>query len=296
MELINVQAILLSGIILGSLYSLMGIGLSMIWGTVRMFNFAHGSLMMLGAYVAWTVIENTEATLGSPWHLVIGIVVTIGVLISAGMALERLLIHPFLERRNADILAVITTLAGMLFLDNAAHIIWGPRMKRLPPLIRGQVGFLGTNISTQELFVILLSPTLIVLIALFLKRFKLGFAIRAVEQNRDSAQLVGINVSAIYMVTFGIAAGMAAMAGILMGSIRIMTPTMGASPLLKAFIVVILGGLGSMMGTMIGAYIIGLLEAISTFFLGLYWTPAVLFLVMIVALLVKPTGLLGEAE
>lgn len=290
MGLANVQAILLTAIILGSLYALMSTGLSMVWGTLRMFNFAHGSLMTLGAYVAWTVTD--RAGLGA--GIVVGIPTAVVFMVGFGMLLERLLVAPFVKRQGAALVVIITTLAGSVFLDNAAHLIWSPRMKQLPPFVDGSVQLLGTMISAQELAVIIGAPVILLLVAWFLRRTRLGLAIRAVEQNRDSAQLAGVNVSLVYSVTFGMSSGLAALAGIMLGTTRFITPSMGTTPLLKAFIVVILGGLGSMGGTMVSAYVIGLIESLSMSYLGLYWTPALLFGIMILVLVVKPTGLFGE--
>ena len=149
-------------------------------------------------------------------------------------------------------------------------------------------------ITAQEMFVLIAAPLILVALVLFLKYSRLGLAIRSVEQNRDSAQLAGVNVSMVYTTTFGISAGLAALAGIMLGTTRFITPTMGSTPLLKAFIVVILGGLGSMGGTMASAYIISLIEAISMSFIGLYWTPAVLFAIMILVMIFMPNGLFGK--
>ncbi len=290
MGLANLQAILLTAIILGSLYALMSTGLSMVWGTLRMFNFAHGSLMTLGAYVAWTVTD--RAGLGA--GIAVGIPTAVVFMVGFGMLLERLLVAPFVKRQGAALVVIITTLAGSVFLDNAAHLIWSPRMKQLPPFVEGSVQLLGTMISAQELAVIIGAPVILLAVAWFLRRTRLGLAIRGVEQNRDSAQLAGVNVSLVYSITFGLSSGLAALAGIMLGTTRFITPSMGTTPLLKAFIVVILGGLGSMGGTMLSAYVIGLIESLSMSYLGLYWTPAVLFGIMILVLVVKPTGLFGE--
>jgi branched-chain amino acid transport system permease protein len=290
MTLITLNTILLSGLLLGALYALISTGLSMVWSTLRMFNFAYGSLVTLGAYIAWTAIEPTQ--FGIP--IGIGIAIAVVMLFGIGMLLERILISPFAKRPDASLIVMITTLAGSIFIENGIQIIWGPRMKQLPTLVTGKIQILGTSISTTEFIMLLGAPTILILLTLLLKYTKIGLAIRGVEQNRDLALLTGVNVSRIYSITFGISAGLAAAAGIMLGSTRIISPTMGSTPLIKGFIVVILGGLGSMGGTMIGAFVIGMIEAISTSFLGLYWTPAVLFGVMILTLIVKPTGLFGE--
>jgi branched-chain amino acid transport system permease protein len=149
-------------------------------------------------------------------------------------------------------------------------------------------------VSVHDLVIIATAPTLLLLLAWFLKRAKLGMAIRAVEQNRGLALLVGVRVRTVYTLTFALAAALAAVAGVLLAGVFFMTPTMGDDVLLKAFIVVVLGGLGSLSGTVIAAYFIGLLESFCNYYVGLYWTPVVLFGAMIAVMMVRPTGLLGE--
>jgi branched-chain amino acid transport system permease protein len=286
----QIQAILLTAIILGSLYAMISIGLSMIWGTLRIFNFAHGSMMTLGAYLSWTLVNWTSQFI----QIGPAIIITLVFMVLFGMLFERILIAPFMSRPGSALVVIITTLAGSIFLENLAQIIWTPRMKQLPVLIEGSVKFLGTSITTQELAVLIAAPVILLALMFFLKYTRLGLAIRSVEQNRDSALLAGVNVTWIYRITFGLSAGLAALAGIMWGTTRFITPTMGSSPLLKAFIVVILGGLGSLGGTMVSAYIISLAESISMFFVGLYWTPAVLFAIMILVMIFKPSGLFGK--
>jgi branched-chain amino acid transport system permease protein len=152
----------------------------------------------------------------------------------------------------------------------------------------------GTAVSVHDLVIIAIAPTLLLCLAWFLKRVKLGMAIRAVEQNRSLALLVGVRVRTVYTLTFALAAALAGVAGVFLSGVFFMQPTMGDDALLKAFIVVVLGGLGSLPGTVIAAYFIGLLESFGNYYVGLYWTPVVLFGAMITVMIVRPTGLLGE--
>lgn len=290
MDLAGFYSIILSGLVLGSLYALMSTGLSLIWGTLRLFNFAHGSLVMIGAYVAWSVADAR----GLGWGPLAGLAVALVVMFLVGVIIELLLARPFIKRKNAVIIVLMTTLAASSFLDHFAQWMWGPRMKRLSPLVEGKVSLLGAAVSSQEFLIIVMAPLLLLGLWIFLKTTRTGMAIRGVEQNPRFARLVGINVSLVYAVTFGLGIGMAAMAGVFLGSKTFITPTMGGEPMLKAFIVVILGGLGSLGGTVAGAYLVGFVEAASIYFLGLYWTPALLFLMMILMLVFRPTGLFGE--
>jgi branched-chain amino acid transport system permease protein len=283
-------SVLVSGLILGSIYALMASGLSLVWTTLGIFNFAHGAFMMLGAYVAWTIGTQDGLGLGPT----LGIVAAVVLLAALGCLVELLLLRPFYRRSNLIMLTVITTLSGMVFLENSALLTWGPRLKQLTQLAAGNVNILGVTISAQEALIMVVSPLFILCTWLWLRFTLTGRAIRAVGQNQDAAQLLGMNISALYMAAFGLSAALAAAAGVLLGSIRFVSPGMGGEPLTKALIVAIFGGLGSILGTVAGAYVIGLLEAVCNYTVGLYWTPAILFLVMIVTLMIRPSGLFGR--
>jgi branched-chain amino acid transport system permease protein len=288
----TLTAILVSGLVAGSLYALMASGLSLVWGTLRMFNFAHGTLLMLGAYAAWYVSDARGLDLG----LRLGIPVALLLLAALGIVLYWLLVRPFITRPGADLVVIITTLAGATFLQNGAQVVFGPRYKQLDRVLKGQIELLNTAIGLQETLIIIATPAVLLALALLLKRTKLGLAIRAVEQNHDSALLVGVNVGRVYPLVFAVSAVLAALAGIMLGGLFFITPVMGSEPLLRAFIVVVFGGLGSLPGTVVGAYVIGIIEAIAVFFVGLYWAPVVLFVVLILVMILRPTGLMGGRE
>lgn len=290
MSLESFQAILTSGIVLGSLYALMASGLSLVWSTLGIFNFMHGVMMATGAYLAWQF----SSAMG--WGLVIGILLALLAMIVLGGLAEWLLIRPFYGRKDLVQVTVMTTLAGLTFLENGNLLVWGPRLKKLPELASGTVSFLGFNLSGQDVLVILISPIVLLALWAFLKYTALGKAIRAVGQNRESAALLGLDVRMLFLIAFASAAVLATIAGILLGSIRFITPTMGNDPLLKALIVAIFGGLGNISGSIAAAYVIGLLEAFSIFVVGQYWTPSLLFVIMIVVLLFRPNGLFGASR
>jgi branched-chain amino acid transport system permease protein len=290
MSLEAVPAILASGLVLGSLYALMAAGLSLVWSTLGIFNFAHGVFMTLGAYLAWQVGDQA----GFGYGAAAGMAIAVAALGGVGCLAERLLIRPFLGRENLVMIAVITTLAALTFLENATLLIWGPRLKELPALAPGTVRLAGATMSVHQAIIVVLAPLFLVLLWMFLKYSRLGAAIRAAGQNRDAALLIGLSIERLYMLAFGTSAMLAGIAGILLGAMRPMTPTMGSEPLVKALVVAIFGGLGSIGGTIGGAYVIGLIEAVSTYAIGLYWTPAVLFGVMIAVLLWRPNGLFGR--
>ncbi len=284
------QPILVSGIVLASLYALMATGLALVWNTLGIFNFSHGVFMTLGAYIAWQFADGR----GFGFGLSAGIAVAVAALAGLGVLFNRVLIAPFLGRKDIVLVAVMTTLAGAFFLENSALLTWGPRIKQLERIVPGRAKILDTAISSHELLIIVLAPLVLVGLWAFLKWTRPGSAIRAVAQNQDSALLLGIRVEAVYSLAFAISAALAGGAGVLLGAIRFVTPTMGTEPLLKAFIVVILGGLGSFGGTILSAYLIGFMEALSTFLIGAYWTQAALFGLFILILVALPRGLMGR--
>ncbi len=248
MTIESLAAIVVSGLVAGSLYALMASGLSLVWGTLRMFNFAHGTLLMLGAYAAWYASDARGLDLG----LRLGIPVALILLAALGIVLYWFLVRPFIARPGADLVVIITTLAGAAFLQNGAQVVFGPRYKQLDRVVQGQVELLNTAVGLQEMLIIILTPAVLLALAILLKRTKLGLAIRAVEQNRDSALLAGVNVGRVYPLVFAVSAVLAALAGIMLGGLFFITPVMGNDPLLRAFIVVVFGGLGSLPGTVVG--------------------------------------------
>lgn len=285
-----IQGILVSGIVLASLYAIMSIGLALVWNTLGIFNFSHGVFMTLAAYIAWQVSDARGFGLG----LSAGIAVAIAALAGIGVLANKILVSPFLSRKDAMLITVMTTLAGAFFLENLSLLTWGPRIKQLERVADGNARLLDVAISAHELVIIILAPILLFALWAFLKWTNLGATIRAVAQNQDSARLVGINVRFVYSFTFALSAALAGLAGVLLGAIRFITPEMGGEPLLKAFIVVILGGLGSFGGTVLAAYLLGFLEALSTYVIGAYWTQAFLFGFFILILMVLPRGLMGR--
>jgi branched-chain amino acid transport system permease protein len=286
----TLNLILLGGIVLGALYALMATGLALVWTTLGIFNFAHGTFIALGAYIAWQ-IASTEA---SGAGLLAGAGVSIVGMFVIGMLVYYLLIKPFERSPDIVVKSVITTLAGATILENVINLVWGPRNKQLSPLLGGDMSLLGITISRNEMAVVALALVILAALGVFLQRAPLGRAMRAVAQNREAAQLMGIDVERLYAIAFGLSAALAALAGILIGSTRFMNPSMGSDPLMKALIVVIFGGIARFTGPIYAAFIVGLLEAIMTYVVGLYWSPTVLFAIMIVVLVAKPEGLFGR--
>jgi branched-chain amino acid transport system permease protein len=283
---------LTSGVVLGSLYALMAVGLAVVWTTLGIFNFSHGVFIAAGAYIAWQVAD------ASAWGLGLSIAVVTGVagVFAIGLLFQTFFIRPFEKKDNLVLLAVITTLAGASLLENIAILLWGGRSKQLPRIIEGNVSLFGVTVSAHETLIIFFVPALIFLLWLLLHKTNIGLAMRAVAQNREAGELMGLNVERLYLLAFGISAGLAGLAGVFLGSIRFISPTMGNDPLMKALVVVIFGGVARLSSPVKAAYVIGIIEAFSIYFVGLYWAPTVLFIVMIAVLMIKPEGLFGKFE
>ena len=283
----GVDDIVFSGLFQGSLYAIMAVGLALIWTTIGVFNFAHGASMMLGAYVTWSAVQY----LGLPLPLGLPLGVVAAGLVGWGM--QVLLIRPFIGRDDIVLVVVIMTLSAASFLENGALDLWGPRPKQLPPLVEGTVNLPGLIVSAHQLAIIVISPFVLAGVWFLLHRTRFGLQLRAVAQNEEASQLVGLNLKALYGIAFALSAGLAALAGIFLGGFKFMSPVMGSDPLLKAMIVVIFGGVATISGPILAAFIIGFIEAACTYYFGLYWTPALLFLVLIATLMVRPEGLLS---
>ncbi|TPJ72890.1 branched-chain amino acid ABC transporter permease [Mesorhizobium sp. B2-7-1] len=281
-------ATLVSGLVLGSLYALMASGLSLVWTTLGVFNFAHGALMMVGAFIAWTV---SEAVGAGPVAGVVAGTLGAGLI---GIVIERLVIRPFYASRNMLLVTAMTTLAVTIILERGAQMIWGPRLKQLPPLVDGEIRLFGNAISAHEALLLVAAPVILIALWRFTVSSKIGRSLRAVGQNQDSAALIGVDVPKAFALAFAISAALAGLTGALLGSIRFITPAMGSEPLTKAMIVVIFGGLGSLGSTAGAAYLIGFIEAFLVLWVGLYWTPFALFLLMILVLLLRPNGIFGK--
>ena len=285
-------AVAAGGIVLGAIYALMAAGLAAIWTTIGIFNFAHGTFIALGAYIGWTLADSQAAGLS----LVVGVIGATVAMFFFGILFYLLLVRPFERRADIVTASVITTLAGAVIIENAISLIWGPRFKQLKRMTGGEVDLGILTFPANDLVLIGLVVVILTGLGWFLGKTRTGRAMRAVSQNREAAEFMGLNVPRLFALAFGISAAMAAFAGIFLGGIRFMAPAMGADPLMKALIVVIFGGIARFTSPIYAAMIVGLVESFSNYFVGLYWTPAVLFVMMIVVLFLKPSGLFGHHQ
>lgn len=281
---------LISGISLGSVYAIIALGYTMVYGIAKMLNFAHGDVIMVGAYISFC----TTSYLGlSP---LVSVLLAIVVCTGLGIVIERLAYKPL---RQAPALAVLITAIGVsYFLQNAALLIWGSSSKTFSSVVGDwsiklfddQLTITGVTIVT-----VLACVVIMVALTLFTTKTKLGTAMRAVSEDKGAAQLMGISVNSTISLTFAIGSGLAAIAGVLLCSAYpMLMPTTGSMPGIKAFTAAVFGGIGSIPGAMIGGILLGIIEIFAKAYISTQLSDAVVFAVLIVVLLVKPDGLLGK--
>jgi branched-chain amino acid transport system permease protein len=277
---------LFNGIMLGSTYAIVALGLTLVYGILQIPNFAHGHMYMLGAYVCLFLM----GVLGlGYWPALAAVAIIMAV---AGVILERLCYRPLLNQPPMS--SFISALGALIILENGVIAVWGPQGQRIGNPYPEIIDVFGITMSVQRLLVIGIAFLLIVLVQLFIKKTKVGSTIEAVAQNPEGANLVGINVKWVSSLTFAISTGLAALAACLVAPIFILSPSMGALLGMKAFVIVILGGLGSIPGAIVGGLILGLLEALGGGYLSSAYKDVFGFGALVLILAIKPTGLFGK--
>jgi len=276
----------INGLTLGSVFALVALGLTMIYGILHVANFAHGSLYMLGGYVIYLLLASVEINY---W---LAILIAAVIFAFIGMVIERLVFRPLAGKPplNPFIAAI-----GLIFiLNNIALAAWGASYRRFPPINIDSFHLLGATVTVQRVIVLGITIILIVLLYLFLKKTAMGSTIEAVAQDPEGAELVGINVNRVGAVTFALGTGLAAVAAGLIGPLTLIYPTMGDHITLYAFVIIILGGMGSIPGAIFGGYLLGLLKCLSAAYISVAYNEVVVFAAMIAVLAIKPTGLFGR--
>jgi len=277
---------LFNGFMLGSTYAIVALGLTLVYGILQVPNFAHGHMYMLGAYVCLFLM----GVLGlGYWPALIAVAVIMSV---AGVVLERLAYTPLINQPPMS--SFISALGALIVLENGVIALWGPQGKRIPNPYPDIFDVFGVTMSVQRVLVIGIAVLLIVLVQVFIKKTKLGSTIEAMAQNPEGAKLVGINVKRVSSLTFAISTGLAALAACLVAPIFILSPSMGALLGMKAFVIVILGGLGSVPGAIVGGLILGLIEALGGGYLSSAYKDVFGFGALVLILAIKPTGLFGK--
>ena len=279
---------LISGLSLGSIYALIALGYTMVYGIAKMLNFAHGDIIMIGAYAGIVAV----AQLGLP--PVLAVVLSVLVCVLLGVLIEHLAYKPL---RQAPSLSVLITAIGVSYLlQNLALLIFGSQQKAYPTILTLPTLQLGP-VSIEGVTILTLVTTAVIMLALtfFVNKTKLGKAMRAVSEDKAAASLMGISVNRTITLTFAIGSALAAFASIFYGmSYVYIKPTTGAMPGIKAFTAAVFGGIGSIPGAMLGGILLGLIEQFSKTYISTLWADAIVFAVLVLVLVVKPTGLLGK--
>lgn len=281
---------LISGISLGSIYAIIALGYTMVYGIAKMLNFAHGDIIMVGAYVSFF------ATTSAGFPPLVSVLLSVIVCTVLGVVIERLAYKPL---RQATSLAVLITAIGVSYLlQNLALLLWKSNPRVFPSVAGdGSIPLFGGKLSITHvvLLTIIISVVIMVALTLFTGHTKMGKAMRACSEDKDAAQLMGISVNATISLTFAIGSALAAIAGVLLCSAYpTLTPTTGAMPGIKAFTAAVFGGIGSIPGAMLGGILLGIIEIFSKAYISTQLSDAIVFAVLIVVLLVKPAGLLGK--
>ena len=279
----------ITGISLGSIYAIIALGYTMVYGIAKMLNFAHGDVIMVGAYVCFF------ATGSFGLHPVVGVLLAMVVCTVLGVIIEGLAYKPL---RQAPSLAVLITAIGVSwFLQNSAQLLWGAAPKVFTPVVSDGLNLFGGQLNISYVTILTVASCLVIMVVLsiFIGKGKMGKAMRACSEDKGAAQLMGINVNSTISMTFAIGSALAAIAGVLMCSAYpTLMPTTGSLPGIKAFTAAVFGGIGSVPGAFVGGLLLGIIEIFAKAYISTDLSDAIVFLALIIVLLVKPSGLLGK--
>ena len=279
------------GISLGSIYAIIALGYTMVYGIAKMLNFAHGDVIMVGAYIILTCITRGGM---SP---ILAVILSVVICTLLGVVIEKVAYSP-LRKASSNLAVLITAIGVSYLLQNVALLIFGANAQTFPSVIKWSGLSLADgklNISGETIVTIVVCVVIMIALITFVQKTKPGQAMRAVSEDRGAAQLMGINVNATIALTFAIGSGLAAVAGVLLCSTYpSLTPYTGAMPGIKAFVAAVFGGIGSIPGAFIGGILLGIIEILSKAYISSQLADAIVFAVLIIVLLVKPTGLLGK--
>ena len=277
--------IAINGAVISAIYAMLAVGFTLIFGVARILNLAHGAFYALGAYATYSLYTYAGLPLLAAAVGAVLIVATFGVVI------ERVLVRPL---RHSQLAVLMITLAVSLLVEQGLFITFGSEYRNVPAFVSDKVTFGGVGIGGQRLLALCVGVTLIALLWLFINRTKLGNAILAVSQDPQAAQYVGIPSNRIFSIVMGLSAGLAACAGLLVAPFLTVQPGMGLLPMVKSFAIVLLGGLGSIPGSILAALLIGYSETFVAYRISSSWTELVSLIAVLGTLLLRPAGLLGK--
>jgi branched-chain amino acid transport system permease protein len=278
---------LIWGVAIGCIYILLATGLNLIFGVMKLVNFAHGQLLMIGAFITYSI------GVYSGLNVYFAILVAMAAVAAIGIGVERLTFRKVL---GTDKLNEIFVSLGLIYIfENLAVLTWGDKSKQITSPLSGYSLNLGSmSISYDRLSAMLIVVVILIGLSLLVKKTKIGLAMQATSQRSSTATLMGININRVYMFTFALGAALASAAGALYGIILPFNYLSGELPTIKAFAIIILGGLGSIPGAIVGGLLYGVAEQTATLFLGGIWADAVAFALLIIVLIIRPTGIFGE--
>jgi len=279
---------LANGLAIGSSYVLIALGFTLIFGILDIINLAHGEIYMLGAYCTYFILE----LLGVGFFpaLILSALIIAGV----GLLLERILFYPLREVPLLNLLLISIGLS--IFLQNAATLLWTPEQRAIQtPYLTHTLNIFGLAITMQRLLIVVVGVIVMVAVVIFIQRFRIGKAMRAVSQDKIGSAVAGININMVRYVTLAIGCGLASVAGSLVAPIYLVEPTMGATPVFKAFVIVILGGMGSVAGSIVGGLLLGVVENLSAAYISLALKDTFAFILLVLILWVRPAGIFGKS-
>lgn len=284
-EIWQVIEIVLLGIVVGGVYSLTAVGMTLILGVMRVINLAHGSFYMVGCFAAYFILVQAK------WNPILAMALTVLIVFFLAIVIEKLVIR----QTKINLMRVsVATFSIAMFLEEAVRIKWGKVYRTIPTYIKGTTSVYGITIDNQRLVASMVAVLIIIGLVLYIKKGRFGRAIRMVQQDNEMASLLGINVDVVNIMVFGIGASLAAAAASLLAPLYMVYPSMGWPPLLKCFAIVILGGMGSVGGTIFASFIFGVVEIGTAFFYGSQWAYSAVFMIMIIILLIRPKGIFGK--
>jgi len=279
---------IVSGLISGSLYAATALGLTIIYGVSRVFNFGHGIVAVMGAYLAWMILSG-----GGQLNMLLGILVSLVVLYVFGTLVYRFTISPLMKKPAWDISTVLFLLGGGILLENVLLQVYGPRVKSIPVLLEGNLRLGPVSIQFNDLFLIIIVLAGIVLLNVFFKYTRMGQAMQSTAQSIPGAKVVGVDIERIFGITFGLAFAVTGFSGVLLSTKYFLNPHIGWEWMVKGFVIVSFGGLGSTNGAIFAGLILGIVEAMVTLYIGAMWVWPIWFVIFMVVLLIRPQGILG---